>query len=116
MVEARDARAGTQMQPPPQSLGERRPRPNFDPDGPTPLFEQIARILVDRIARGELLADRPIPSEKKLNEEFGVARGTARRVVERLRDDWGLVETVPHRGSFVKPGTVAVAARILGWD
>ncbi|WP_432981591.1 GntR family transcriptional regulator [Dactylosporangium sp. CA-233914] len=71
-----------------------------DPDGPTPVYVQIADIIQQRIEAGELLPNRPIPSELALQQEFGVARGTARRAVELLRDR-GLVFTVPQRGTFV---------------
>lgn len=74
-----------------------------DRDGPVPLFEQIAVILVDRISSGELGANRPIPSEKHLCQEFGISRGTARKAVTVLRKQ-GLVITVPGRGTFVIPG------------
>jgi GntR family transcriptional regulator len=47
----------------------------------------------------------PLPSEKTLVDLFGVARDTARRAVQALRDE-GLVRTVPQRGTYVidKPG------------
>ncbi|WP_238016016.1 GntR family transcriptional regulator [Dactylosporangium sp. AC04546] len=71
-----------------------------DPDGPTPVYVQIADIIQQRIEAGELQPNRPIPSELALQQEFGVARGTARRAVELLRDR-GLVFTVPQRGTYV---------------
>ncbi|WP_433224305.1 GntR family transcriptional regulator [Dactylosporangium sp. CS-047395] len=71
-----------------------------DPDGPTPVYVQIADIIQQRIEAGELQPNRPIPSELALQQEFGVARGTARRAVELLRER-GLVFTVPQRGTFV---------------
>ena len=71
-----------------------------DPDGPTPVYVQIADIIQRRIEAGELRPNRPIPSELQLQQEFGVARGTARRAVELLRQR-GLVFTVPQRGTFV---------------
>nr|WP_203853579.1 GntR family transcriptional regulator [Dactylosporangium siamense] len=74
-----------------------------DPDGPIPVYVQIADIIQQRIEAGELQPNRPIPSELALQQEFGVARGTARRAVELLRDR-GLVFTVPQRGTFVVDG------------
>lgn len=72
----------------------------IDPDGPVPVYIQIADIVADRIAKGELRPHRPIPSEARLVGEFGVARETVRRSVALLRER-GLVYTVPHRGTYV---------------
>jgi len=74
----------------------------IDPEGPDPVFRQVAAIIRGRIDRGVLHADRPIPSETQLVQEFGIARGTARKAVAVLRDA-GLVRTVMGRGTFVIP-------------
>jgi DNA-binding GntR family transcriptional regulator len=73
----------------------------IDPDGPVPIYMQLANILADRIESGEFQPNRPLPSEKYLVEQYGVARGTARRSVQVLRER-GLVFTVPQRGTYVK--------------
>ncbi|GAA1038038.1 hypothetical protein GCM10009557_52990 [Virgisporangium ochraceum] len=75
---------------------------SIEADGPVPKYVQLADILEQRITAGELLPNKPLPSEKFLMAEYGVARGTARRAVEVLRDR-DLVFTVPQRGTFVKP-------------
>ncbi|MCG5442000.1 winged helix-turn-helix domain-containing protein [Micromonospora sp. NIE79] len=72
----------------------------IDPHGPVPVYQQVADILAARIASGELAPHRPIPSESAIVQEFGVARGTARRTVAALRER-GLVYTVPQRGTYV---------------
>jgi DNA-binding GntR family transcriptional regulator len=74
----------------------------IDPDGPVPIYVQIADQIADRIKKGELLPNRPIPSEVSLVQEFGVARETVRRAVAELRNR-GLVFTVPQRGTYVSP-------------
>ena len=74
----------------------------IDPLGPTPVYRQLARILRDRIASGDLAPNRPIPSEAQLRQEYGVARGTARKAVQVLRDE-RLVVTVTGRGTYVRP-------------
>ena len=74
-----------------------------DPDSATPVYVQVADILRSRIEAGQLLPDRPVPSETQLQQEFGVARGTARKAIALLRDQ-GLVVTVKGRGSYVNPG------------
>lgn len=73
-----------------------------DPDGPTPLYVQVADLIAAEIADGTLPPNRPIPSEATLKQRYGIARGTARRAVEELRQR-GLVVTVPGKGSFVRP-------------
>lgn len=77
-------------------------RTTVDPDSATPVYVQVAEILRARIEAGELLPDRPVPSESQLQQELGVARGTARKGIALLRDQ-GLVVTVRGRGSFVSP-------------
>lgn len=74
----------------------------IDPQSATPVYVQVADILRARIQDGRLLPDRPVPSELQLQQEFGVARGTARKSIALLREE-GLVITVPGRGSFVTP-------------
>jgi GntR family transcriptional regulator len=77
-------------------------RQTVDPDSATPVYVQVADILRARIESGELLPDRPVPSESQLQQEFGVARGTARKAIGLLRQQ-GLVVTVMGRGSYVNP-------------
>ncbi len=74
----------------------------YDPLAPVPRYRQIAGIIKRRIERGELEPSRPIPSEVQMEQEFGVARATARRAVALLRE-WGLVVTVPGLGTYVRP-------------
>ncbi|SDM34988.1 regulatory protein, gntR family [Nonomuraea maritima] len=64
-------------------------------------WEQILEVLVTRIDSGEWGPKFKI-SEVKLMEEFGVARPTIRKAMERLRGA-GKVYTVPNLGSFVTP-------------
>lgn len=71
---------------------------DFRPD--LPVWVQVASELRRRIAAGVYSPGQVIPSEIQLVQEFGIARGTARKVVARLRDE-GLVYTVPQIGSFV---------------
>ena len=66
---------------------------------------RLADILRARIESGQLIPDRPVPSESQLQQEFGVARGTARKAIAVLREQ-GLVVTVKGRGSLRQPSTV----------
>jgi GntR family transcriptional regulator len=72
----------------------------LDPMSATPLYMQLADAIAAEIASGELAPDRPIPSENRLADEYGVARLTARRSAQELRER-GLIITVRGKGSFV---------------
>jgi len=50
---------------------------------------------------GELGSDRPIPPEAQIQQEFGVARETARRAVALLGEE-GYVVTAPGLGTYVR--------------
>ncbi|MEU7224978.1 GntR family transcriptional regulator [Streptomyces chrestomyceticus] len=54
-----------------------------------------------RITSGEY-PPRHLISEVKLEQEFGVARVTVRKVTAALREE-GLITTTPGMGSFVSP-------------
>ncbi|MFJ6200219.1 GntR family transcriptional regulator [Micromonospora sp. NPDC092111] len=73
----------------------------IDPEGPVPLYQQLAAILRERIERGDLVPNRPIPSVARLQQEYGLARGTILHTVRVLVDE-GLVYVVPGKGAFVK--------------
>lgn len=72
----------------------------LDPMSATPLYVQLADVIAEKIKAGELAPDRPIPSENHLADEYGVARLTARRTAQELRER-GLIITVRGKGSFV---------------
>ncbi|MEV7243304.1 GntR family transcriptional regulator [Streptomyces sp. NPDC093248] len=75
-------------------------KPTLDPMSAKPLYVQLADVIAKQIATGKLAPDRPIPSENHLAEEYGVARLTARRTAQELRER-GLIVTVRGKGSFV---------------
>ncbi len=65
-----------------------------------PKWEQIADVIRERIADGTYPPDSPVPSEHKIVQEFGVDRGTARKVLDHLRET-GVTYAVRGLGSFV---------------
>ncbi|MEH1012455.1 winged helix-turn-helix domain-containing protein [Micromonospora sp. CPCC 206060] len=73
----------------------------IDPEGPVPVYQQLAAILREQIERGDLLPNRPIPSVARLQQEYGLARGTILHTVRVLVSE-GLVYVVPGKGTFVK--------------
>ncbi|MEV4354076.1 GntR family transcriptional regulator [Nonomuraea sp. NPDC049625] len=67
-----------------------------------PKWVQVANIIKERIASGDYPVDTPVPSEHQIVQEFGVARGTARKVLQRLQEE-GVIYAVRGLGSFVSP-------------
>ena len=72
----------------------------IDPDGPVPLYRQLAELLREQIADGTLPPDRPIPSVARLQQEHGLARGTVLHAVRVLVDE-GVCYVVPGKGTYV---------------
>ncbi|WP_234428473.1 GntR family transcriptional regulator [Streptomyces sp. AV19] len=70
---------------------------DFDPTRPK--WTQIADVVRERIASGQYPTHFMI-SEVQLQQEFGVARLTVRKVTRTLREE-GLIVTTPGMGSFV---------------
>ena len=66
---------------------------------PETLTSAVARFIRDAIMRGEFAPGRGLP-EVWLAEQLQTSRGTVREAIRTLVDQ-GLVETFPHRGSFV---------------
>lgn len=74
----------------------------IDPYSDTPLYEQLAAILRERIRSGELQRLDRVPPESTLSQEYDLSRDTVRHAIEVLREE-GLVFTVCRRGTFVGP-------------
>ena len=70
----------------------------IDPASPEHPYVQLAALLRERIASGEITS--VMPSIMELTEETGLAPGTVRRAIRLLADE-GLVVTEPGRGTFV---------------
>lgn len=72
-----------------------------DPSLPVYVYVQVANDIACRIDDGTLQPGARLPAERDLAEEYGIAYGTARRVVEELRDR-GLVITLPGKGTYIQ--------------
>lgn len=70
----------------------------IDPNAGQPTYRQLAGILRERIAAGDLTGR--LPGERTMAQEYGVAIGTVRKAVALLRGE-GLIETVHGWGSTV---------------
>src|SRR5512143_3971270 len=73
-----------------------------DPNDFLPRYYQLANILRERIARGELETREPIPSERQLEKDYPVSRTTIRRASELLIRQGDLYRE-HGRGTFVSP-------------
>jgi len=66
-----------------------------------PPYRQVADLIEARIRSGELAPGARVPSITTLSQEYGIAKGTARRALGELADR-GLIEVIPGWGSFVR--------------
>ncbi|MFI7547724.1 GntR family transcriptional regulator [Actinoplanes sp. NPDC049599] len=73
----------------------------IDPSADRAVFRQLADLLRDRIASGELAPGEPLPSELRLAQEYGISRTTVRQAIGQLRIE-GLVTVDRPRGTFVR--------------
>lgn len=69
-------------------------------DSPLPLYYQLKEILKDKIKAGDLEKGDKLPSERELEEDYGVSRMTARRALKELCNE-GYVYRQQGRGTFV---------------
>ncbi|MCL8013928.1 GntR family transcriptional regulator [Streptomyces sp. AS02] len=76
------------------------PDDELDPDAADPLYLQLAAVLISRIGNGVYPLGRAVPGVDRLMQEFGIARGTARKTLVLLAE-MGYVRTVVGKGSFV---------------
>ncbi|MEC3951703.1 GntR family transcriptional regulator [Nocardia sp. CDC153] len=75
-----------------------------------PKYKQIFGYLKDQIIRGDLLPGAEVPSERELAAAWNVARPTAAKALQALRQD-GLVESRQGSGTFVREPHAAPRAR-----
>lgn len=66
------------------------------------VWRQLYAILRERIETGVYQPRLPLPSITLLQQEFGVARVTVRKVLNKLKDD-GYLRAIPGKGTFVLP-------------
>ncbi|WP_326829056.1 winged helix-turn-helix domain-containing protein [Streptosporangium sp. NBC_01810] len=64
------------------------------------VWKQVADVIRQRVKDGQYRPRAPIPSEIRMAEELGVAKGTVRKAVAHLRDA-GVLYTLPQKGTFV---------------
>lgn len=72
----------------------------MDPSLPVYVYVQVADAIERDIRSGKLPVGARLAGEQELAALYGIARGTARRVVEELRDR-GLAVTLPSKGTYI---------------
>jgi len=75
---------------------------SVDPNDYVPRYYQLAKILRERIASGELKPYQPIPSERQLEEIYSISRTTIRQAIDLLVRQ-GYLYREHGRGTFVSP-------------
>lgn len=93
----------------------RAPTQEPSDEGLLPKHHQVYLVLRQQIRDGVYGAADPLPPEKELSRQFGVARITVRRALERLERE-GAIDRQRGRGTFVRPGGAQphVAASLSG--
>lgn len=87
---------------PSKSRGRAARAPTIDRNSFEPPYYQLANILRQQIATGELRPGDRVPSEVQLCEQYEVSPMTVRRAINLLLDE-GLVTATRGRGTFVRP-------------
>lgn len=74
--------------------------------GSVPLFQQVARVLRQRLRDGTYPVGIPLPGERELTREFGVARTTIRSALTRLQEE-GCITRLRGQGTLpvARPST-----------
>nr|WP_314705654.1 GntR family transcriptional regulator [uncultured Comamonas sp.] len=80
-----------------------------------PLFAQVQQSLRQSILEKQLAPGQKLPSESKLQAQFGVSRITVRQALSALQAE-GLVETFNGKGSFVtRPSNAPQLGMLTGF-
>lgn len=74
----------------------------WQPEPDQTVWEQVYDELRQRIETGIYKPRNPVPSITQLEQEFGVARGTIRKVLAKLAAD-GYVRAISGKGTYVTP-------------
>lgn len=64
------------------------------------LHEQVAEVIEQAVASGEMRPGQMLPSEQEIVHQAGVSRWTARRAIVLLREK-GVIYSRAHLGSFI---------------
>lgn len=79
----------------------------------TPLYEQLAETLRDKIYEGDYTFGDSIPSERSMAAEYGISHLTVRKALTILEDE-GLLVRIQGKGTFVKAPQMSANMQSLG--
>jgi GntR family transcriptional regulator len=85
----------------------------FNRQNPTPLFEQVKNLILERIESGELRPHQQIPSEREWEEQLGISRQTIRRAIDELVHTH-LLYRHPGKGTYVAAAPPVAPIQISG--
>ncbi len=81
-----------------------------------PIYDQIKRLLLEKIESGEYPVGSKLPSERKLSEQYKVSRMTARNALTALVNE-GWAHRIQGRGTYVaKPKIKRDLLRLTGFS
>ncbi|MGC5343545.1 FadR/GntR family transcriptional regulator [Streptomyces sp. DT171] len=75
---------------------------------------EVARLLLDHLAEGNLKPGTRLPAERQLADALHVARSSVRGALSAL-DVLGVIEVRPGSGSYVREGTSEFLPRAISW-
>lgn len=85
----------------------------IDRSSPVPMYHQLKQILLRSIENGEITAGGALPSEREIQERYGVSRITVRQAMNDLVSG-GYIRRESGRGTFVLPRRVQDRSGKLG--
>lgn len=86
----------------------------IDHSSPLPLYFQLEQILLRQIENGEITTSDPFPSEKELQEKYGVSRITVRRALSDLTTKGYLSRQSGRRTLITHPKIQTITAKLGG--
>lgn len=85
----------------------------LDRDSPLPLYYQLKQVLLERIRNGQVRRGEALPTEKELEEQYGVSQITVRRALRDLATE-GYISRQAGRGTFVLEPKIQLRSDKLG--
>jgi DNA-binding transcriptional MocR family regulator len=95
----------------------------LDEDSDTPIFLNLASVIIREIERGRLKPSAPLPGTRALSKSLGIHRNTADAAYKELNGEWQAKqnisgETDPNSGGnvvYLSPGMRIASSRWSGF-